>query len=159
MNILAIDPGASGGLVELYPDGKAVAHAMMDDPDLRDFIASFSQAAKQDGVRAVAYMELVGGYVGGNGAPGSAMFNFGNGYGYIRGLLASNLLETHLVRPQTWQAGIPGLKGQEKPDRKRALKQHAARLFPSLKVTLLTADALCIAAYARSMEVRNPAAA
>jgi hypothetical protein len=78
------------------------------------------------------------------------MFNFGNGYGFIRGLLAANLIETHLVRPQTWQAGIPGLHGvKEKPARKRLLKEHAARLFPTAKITLSTADALCIADYAR----------
>lgn len=153
LRILAIDPGASGGLVELYPDGRALAVGMQDDADLRDTIRAFGRNAEIEGDRAVCYLELVGGFIGGNPAPGSAMFNFGNGYGYIRGLLAACLIETHLVRPQTWQAGIPGVRGEkERIVRKRALKEHAARLFPALKVTLKTSDALCIADYARRVE-------
>lgn len=151
--ILAIDPGASGGVVELYPDGRAIAVAMPDDADLRDIVRSFADGAKLEGQHAIAYMELVGGFIAGNKFPGSAMFNFGNGYGYLRGLFAMADIELHLVRPQQWQAGIPGLFGvREKPARKRALKEHAARIFPTLKVTLKTADALCIADYARRIE-------
>jgi hypothetical protein len=150
IRILAIDPGASGGIAELHTDSSAVAHAMMDDSDLRDYMESFAQGGLLDGVRTVCYMELVGGYIAGNAVPGSAMFNFGDGYGYIRGLLAAHRIETRLVRPQTWQAGIPGVRGEkDKGTRKRALKEHAARLFPSLKVTLKTADALLIADYGR----------
>ncbi len=150
--ILAIDPGASGGLAELYPDGSAAAHAMMDDHDLRDHIAVHAENCKIEGIRLVAFMELVGGYIAGNAVPGSAMFNFGNGYGYLRGLMAAHRIELHLIRPQTWQAGIPGVRGEkDKGTRKRALKEHAARLFPTLKVTLKTADALCIGDYGRRM--------
>jgi hypothetical protein len=151
--ILAIDPGASGGVVELYPDGRAIAIAMPEDADLRDQIDYFARSAIYEGDQAVAYLELVGGFIAGNRLPGSAMFNFGSGWGFIRGLLAAYRIETHLVRPQTWQAGIPGIaRVKDKPVRKRALKAHAARLFPTLKVTLLTADALCIADYARRVE-------
>lgn len=158
INILAIDPGASGGVVELYHSGKVSAETMPDDADLCELIALFALASKIEGVRAVCYMELVGGFIKGNPAPGSTMFKFGSGYGYARGLLAANRIEVHLVRPQTWQAGIPGVSGvKEQPVRKRALKEHAARLFPALKVTLATADALCIAAYARN-ELRPVAA-
>lgn len=151
--ILAIDPGASGGVVELYPNGRVVAVAMPDDGDLRDLIEAFACSAHSEAEQAVCYMELVGGFIAGNKLPGSAMFNFGSGYGYLRGLLAANRVELRLIRPQQWQAGIPGVFGvKEKPKRKRALKEHAARLFPTLKVTLKTSDALCIADYARRME-------
>lgn len=158
--IIAFDPGASGGIAELFPSGAAIAYSMPDDADLRDNIHAFTTAASLDGDRVVAYVELVGGFIGGSPAPGSAMFNFGNGYGYIRGVLAALRVETHLVRPQEWQAGIPGVRGtKEKSVRKRALKEHASRLFPSLKVTLKTADALCIADYARRCEALKGAAA
>ncbi len=80
------------------------------------------------------------------------MFNFGDGFGYLRGLLAMAGVKLVLVRPQQWMKGIPGAIGAEKSARKRALKEHAARLFPSLKVTLKTADALCLAEYARQIE-------
>lgn len=150
--LLSIDPGASGGLAELTARG-VVCNAMPDDADLREQIEAFAENAKIEGERAVAYLELVGGYIGGTGAPGSAMFNFGDGYGYIRGLLAAHRIETRLIRPQTWQAGIPGVRGEkDKGTRKRLLKEHAARLFPSLKVTLKTADALCLLDYGRRLE-------
>jgi hypothetical protein len=153
--ILAIDPGATGGIVELWPSGMLEAIAMPDDVELRDLIDEFKSNALLNDYRPVCYLELVGGYIAGNKLPGSAMFSFGDGYGYIRGLLAALRIETHLVRPQTWQAGIPGVRGGEKADRKRALKEHAARLFPEVKPTLKTADALCIADFARR-ELNRP---
>lgn len=151
--ILAIDPGASGGVVELYPNGTAIAVAMPDDAELCEIVRSFAKSAIAEGEGFVCYLELVGGFIAGSKLPGSAMFNFGDGYGYIRGLLAACLVETRLIRPQDWQTGIPGVRGtKEKPARKRLLKEHAARLFPALKVTLKTSDALCLADYARRME-------
>jgi hypothetical protein len=158
--ILSFDPGASGGLAELLPNGGVFACAMPDDADLRDYIDNLQKSASVEGDRVVCYMELVGGFIKGSPVPGSAMFNFGDGYGYIRGLLAAYRIETHLVRPQTWQVGIPGVRGEkDKATRKRALKEHAARLFPSIKVTLKTSDALCIAAYARQQLTSGQTAA
>jgi hypothetical protein len=158
--IMAIDPGASGGIACIYPSGDVTAIAMPDDGDLRDEIAAFVEQAHAENETPVAYMELVGGFIAGNRLPGSAMFNFGSGYGYMRGLLAMARIETRLVRPQEWQTGIPGVRGQrEKAIRKRALKEHAARLFPHLKVTLKTADALCIADFARRAEALKGAVA
>ena len=43
------------------------------------------------------------------------------------------------------QKGIPGLQGVKGADRKRAMKEHASRLYPNSKITLKTADALLIA--------------
>jgi hypothetical protein len=152
-HILAIDPGASGGLVHYINSSTgneiAFARKMPDDAEIVNIIRDFSEL---EGER-VAYLELVGGYIGGAGAPGSAMFNFGDGYGYLRGCLAMAKVKTILVRPQKWQKGIPGCGGGIKgPERKRALKEHAARLFPDLTVTLATADALGIAHYAAQEE-------
>jgi hypothetical protein len=151
-HILAIDPGASGGIVQLLPRGAVFADAMPDNADLRDAIEAFAANARQEGCHAVCYMEIVGGMIkvaGKNVGMGPAMFKFGDGFGYIRGLIDMARIERRMVLPKQWQAGIPGVQGVEKVIRKRALKEHAARLFPSLKITLSTADALCIADYAR----------
>lgn len=146
---MAIDPGASGGIVEVDTKGRVVSYAMPDDHDLKENIRAFKRIADVDGEECIAYMELVGGFIHGKKLPGSAMFNFGNGYGCIRGMLMMADIPFVLVRPQDWQVGIPGVRGEkEKADRKRAIKEHAARLFPNLKVTLKTADALCLALYA-----------
>ena len=143
--IIGVDPGASGGIAELGSNGAHVM-PMLDDLELRDYF----DHVRKPGFEVAVVMELVGGYVGGGGQPGSAMFRFGEGYGYIQGLLSAYRIPLHLVRPQTWQQGIPGLKGNEKPQRKRALKEHAARLFPSVSgITLKTCDALLIAEWGR----------
>lgn len=141
--ILGIDPGQSGGICELWPGREPILHGMMDEVDLREFFETKAMSADYD---TAVYLEQVGGYIG-KPQPGSAMFNFGNGYGFIRGLLAANRIKTVMVRPQTWQKGIPGLQGAKGADRKRAMKEHASRLYPNSKITLKTADALLIADY------------
>lgn len=145
---LGIDPGVSGGIAELWPDGKVDAMPMFADDELRDYFQCI--AANRD-VVPVCYMELVQGFIG-KAQPGSSMFKFGNGYGFLRGLLSANRIKTILVRPQTWQKGIPGVQGVKGPDRKRALKDQAARLFPNSRVTLSTADALLIAHFGQQSE-------
>jgi hypothetical protein len=77
------------------------------------------------------------------------MFRFGEGYGFVRAIPFAYRVRVELVRPQTWQAGIPGLAGKKGVERKRALKEHAARIFPDTKVTLSTCDALLIGDWAR----------
>lgn len=146
--ILGIDPGASGGYAEIHPNGGVVTHGPMDDSDLPEYVENLVIQSRLAGVALTAYLELVGGFIG-KPQPGSSMFKFGNGYGFIRGVLAANYVRTELVRPQDWQKGIPGVQGTKGPDRKRALKEHAARLYPALKVTLKTADALLIAEYGK----------
>lgn len=140
---IGVDPGQSGGICELWDGKEPILHGMMDEPDLRDF---FHGKSVEQEFSTTVYLEQVGGYIG-KPQPGSAMFNFGNGYGFIRGLLAANRVKTVLVRPQTWQKGIPGLQGSKGADRKRAMKEHASRLYPNSKITLKTADALLIADY------------
>jgi hypothetical protein len=149
--IIAIDPGASGGIAEFSSCGQHVtAFKMPELSDLRDYLEAVATASSMEGVPLLAVLEQVGGYIGGNATPGSAMFNFGRGVGHIEGLLAAYHVRTELVRPQVWQKGLPGIAGEkDKATRKRALKENAARLFPNLKVTLSTADALLIGDYAR----------
>lgn len=147
--IIGVDPGQSGGFAEIWPSGKIDVFPMFDEPDMRDYFHSLSTNTEWHPVHV--YIEQVGGYIG-TPQPGSAMFKFGDGYGFIRGMLTANRIPYTLVRPQTWQKGIPGLEGHKGPDRKRALKNHCARLFPNVKVTLSTCDALLIANYGKSLQ-------
>jgi hypothetical protein len=103
---------------------------------------------------AVAYIEQVGGFIG-KPQPGSAMFKFGQNYGRWLGILETLEIRTVLVRPQTWQKTIglgSTLKG---PDRKRALRDIAKRLYPSHNVTLANCDALLILEHAIQAEGRR----
>ena len=145
--IIAIDPGASGAFAVKWPGRPILTYSMPDDAEMAEILGAYKDACNLEKLELVAYLEEVGGYIG-KPTPGSAMFNFGNGYGFIRGVLAANYIKTVLVRPQTWQKGVSGVQSTKGPERKRALKEAAARLYPNIKVTLGNADALLIADYA-----------
>lgn len=150
MNILAIDPGASGGLAWSTSETGWHSHAMPDtDGDILDLLRSI----KASGVERCV-LEQVGGFTG-VGMPGSAMFNFGDGCGFIRGCLMALRFRVELVTPQKWQKrlslGTVKLSGGKGPW-KRRLKEKAQQLYPTQTVTLKTADALLILDYAIAME-------
>ena len=85
MKILAIDPGASGGIAWCDDENNVQAIAMPEtDGDLVDFLQSL-----RIGV-GIAWVEEVGGFIG-RPQPGSAMFKFGFGAGVIRGAFIRNL--------------------------------------------------------------------
>ncbi len=83
------------------------------------------------------------------------MFKFGTSYGRALGSLEALQIRTVLVRPQVWQKTIglgSTLKG---PQRKRALRDVAKRLYPTHKVTLANCDALLILEHAIQAEGRR----
>ena len=139
--IIAIDPGVSGGIAigvdspVLYPMSETVH-------DLAELIRCAKDSADYP---VEAHVELVGGFIGKN-QPGSRMFTFGQSYGQILGILAALQIPVHLVRPQKWQAllGIGNGSGLPKHQWKAKLKAKAQQLYPSLKITLQTADALLL---------------
>lgn len=159
--ILAIDPGKSGGIAYYTPaDGskpaRAYAYPMPDTPGgvlelLRDAVAVAGGPE-----RVEVFLESVSGYAGGPGQPGSAMFRFGEGFGFIQGACMALGVSVALVHPQRWQKALAlGTRGAtDKAAWKRKLRAAAERLFPSLRVTLKTADALLILAYALHLNGR-----
>lgn len=151
--ILAIDPGASGGFAYTDENGGVPTVEQLPMSDLRneDEIAAVLKLYSERGYKV--YMEKVGGFIPdekGEGQPGSRMFVFGEGYGFIRGVLSACGNPPVLVVPQRWQRGFP--KFARKTDRKNCFKTHAAKVFPHLKITLATADALCLLHYAQAQE-------
>jgi hypothetical protein len=151
--IIAIDPGAAGGIAVLYSCGRAVADPMPEtEEDVVNYLRSLESAASVDGITLCAFVEKVGGFIKGNRAPGSTMFNFGFGCGVIEGALRAMRIRTVYVRPQEWQKhfslGTAASSGS-KTAWKNKLKAEAQRRFPQLKVTLKTSDALLILDYAR----------
>ena len=139
----AIDPGKQGGIAVRYAGDKVHAFSMpATEGDLRDL---FVRLYNPDNP-TVAYVEKVGGYIGGPGAPGSAMFNFGRNFGFILGALSALYIRQQLITPQQWQKrlGLGTSKGMTPVQWKNKLKEEAQRRFPEIKVTLKTADALLI---------------
>ena len=148
--ILAIDPGLSGGIA-IWGYGKTECFAMPEtEGDLVDFIKSAKAAACMDVGELVCVLEQVGGFAG-KAQPGSAMFRFGEHFGFLKGVIQTLEIRLELVRPQVWQKGF-GLGTASgcasKSDWKNKLKAEAQRRFPHLAVTLKTADALLILDYA-----------
>lgn len=83
-------------------------------------------------------------------AGAGAMFTFGEGFGFLKGALMALGFEIILVRPAKWQGALSlGKKASHGKDWKRHLKSEAQRRFPTCNVTLKTADALLLLAYAK----------
>ena len=149
---IGIDPGKSGGLAVISRSTSTRAAADAEpmpetEGDIWEWFAGIPSA------RAIAVIEKVNGYIGpGSEAPGSAMFNFGWGYGNLRMALIASGISFEEVTPQRWQKamGIGSRKKTEsKTQFKNRLKAKAQQLFPHIHVTLKTADALLIAEYCR----------
>lgn len=138
--IIAIDPGKSGGFAVGGDISSPALHNMPDT--LGDLVGLFREFP----TGSVVYMEKVGGYAGGAGAPGSAMFNFGKGVGHLEAISYSLGFETRQVMPQKWQKALSlgTSTGMTKGEWKNKLKATAQQLYPNLKVTLSTSDALLI---------------
>lgn len=160
--IVAIDPGASGGIAAntdpiLPADNAMFVHAMPKTE--RDFITILKLIdgnPRTMDPRIVMYLEHVSGFAG-EGQPGSRMFNFGKWF--WGPMFAAMVLgwRVELVRPQKWIKfhGL-GTKGNmTTTEWKNKIKAAAQRKFPGLRVTLATADALMILDYAMQKEGRG----
>jgi hypothetical protein len=148
--IIGIDPGAKGALAFIDERGNAIVHKS-DDTAPRD--ALLDAIAGVELCECTAYLELVGGFQPGRPQPASRAGVLMRSLGKWEGLLEGLGIKYQLVRPQKWQAGIPGVAGvKEYADRKRVLRDEAIRRFPNIKVTLERADALLIADFGRRVE-------
>lgn len=147
--ILAIDPGASGGVAWIDADGLAHCRKMPDTPG--DVLALLITIKTQVlcNVAAVCVLEEVGGFVG-KGQPGSSMFKFGRGFGFLEGALMALGYRVELAKPQKWQKVFSlgtASACENKTQWKNKLKSEAQRRFPYCDVTLATSDALLILEY------------
>jgi len=140
--ILGIDPGAGGGLASWYDNEMCAVKMPATEKDICDWAADFCETG------AFAYIERV------HAMPGqgvTSMFSFGRNYGFLRGCLIAHGIPFEEVTPRTWQKtfGLKKAKGETPTAWKNRLKAKAQQLFPELKVTLATADALLIAEHGR----------
>jgi hypothetical protein len=175
--IIAIDPGAVGGIIISTQNSIISCNPMPEtETDVVELIRSAYRESKSRQCEAVCIIEKVGGFAGGDGQPGSAMFNFGKGTGIIYGALLAFKIRVEEVTPQKWQRSlslggklsvkieknfpkypefaykeekkrIARLNAGYKTDWKNKLKAEAQRLYPSVKVTLKTSDALLLLEY------------
>lgn len=154
--LIAIDPGANGAVAFTCRDG-SIAAVPFDSPDtflntLVDFQKANSRMLTSD---LLCVVEKVGGFIG-KAQPASAAFRFGENYGYIQGVLRALKVPYELVAPATWQRLYPThtKASEDKAQHKRELRDTASRLFPQIRVTLKTADALLLLDFLRKKSVR-----
>jgi hypothetical protein len=140
--IIAIDPGASGGIAWRDKDGLVDALPMPD-----------GMTAQVDQLRAlwaallpsIAIVERVGTYMPGNSGPAAA--TFARHCGHIEAALYCYGISTRQVAPCKWQRAL-GAWPKDKQERKRAIRDTMASRYPHLSVTLKTADALGLLTWA-----------
>lgn len=154
--IIAIDPGKVGGIVVYSVTRKKVVSVviMPETPmDLYNYLKKWLCNSR-------CYLEKVGGLPG---MGGSAMFNFGKGFGHLEMALLTLKIPTTEVTPQKWQKALQlGTKGNRSTNEwKLKLKGRAQQLFPTVEKEftiktqgdwLSVSDALLIAEYARINE-------
>lgn len=145
--VIAIDPGASGGIA-WSKDGQVGCCPMPDAlPELRQFFTLLLTGT----VAPVAYVEKVPKFVG-KAIPSSTTAVLFYNYGYLEGMLAYAGVRIVQVPPHDWQKFFNlGTKRDcaSTTEWKNKLKAEAIRRFPDQKVTLSVSDALLILDYAK----------
>lgn len=141
--IIAIDPGKNGGIAVYSIDiGRVIEVVKMPETpqELLRFLRLYS-------FNSICYLEKVQGLPG---MSGSAMFNFGCGFGHLEMALLACKIPTVSVTPQKWQKSLQlGNKGNKSTTEwKNKLKAKAEQLFPYVgRITLAISDALLILQY------------
>lgn len=149
---IGIDPGVSGGIAVLGRNGYAQAYKMPPtNMDLWELIQEIKAAADFEQYPVKAVLESV------SSSPQMGVksaFTFGNGFGHLEMALTAAGIPFERVRPQVWQKALGCLTGGNK----NVSKRRAQELFPALKITHATADALLIAEYGRRQNLRGKGA-
>ena len=140
MTIIGIDPGTNGGIAWIA-DGKPCVEKMPDTlQDLWEVIHLLEYHTEKYGGNCRAYIEQV------HSSPQMGVksaFTFGNGFGHLEMALTAAGIPFERVRPQVWQKALGCMtKGD-----KNITKRKAQELFPDIKATHWSSDALLIAHY------------
>lgn len=157
---LGIDPGVSGAMIALVGDDVMVYQHEDDERGQWDWLAQFI------GVPAYAVIEqqtarptnipqkdpVTGKTTWRQTVLASTVSLYG-GYRALRAMLVCGHIAHDDCPPAQWQKWleIRRDKGEKDGPWKNRLKDRAQQLFPAIKVTLGTADALLIAYYCRSI--------
>ena len=160
--IIAIDPGLKGGIAWVK-NGKVEAVKMPDTPKaIREWLVSEVIPESIFGTEEITcYLEKVNAMPK-QGCKGT--WTFAEHYGAVKAILMCLEIPMVEVSPQKWQRAIgasrpslpdnatPSQKEANKREGKHKIKQIVEARYPSLKITLATADALGILMYAEREE-------
>jgi len=161
--IIGIDPGSSGALCVFIP-GKLVKVIKMpkDITELRDFFAYYAENFKP-----IVFLEKLSVrpddvVVQGDRAAMGKLYRIQKlmaNFEHLKALAETAGIPYVMVHPASWQTKLKlRVRGvhEEKADRKKRYQEHAAKLYPGVKVTLWNADALLIMHFGRWALVNEP---
>lgn len=150
--IVAIDPGVSGGIVALSAgSGEIVQWSMPESSDgICNLFQQIQREQSEAGNAVRVVQENINGFMG-KSLPGSRMFVMGRNFGITEGAAKMAGFSVTLVTPRKWQGDLNFEKGDLKRDQwKRFLKRRACDLYPDIRITSETADAILIMHWARN---------
>lgn len=137
MITIGVDPGKSGGIAWIGPDGPSAEPVKnMTDREIYRLLASLADEAQIAIIERVHSMPKQG---------VASSFAFGVSFGALCMAVAAAGIPFELASPAKWQKDM---KCRTKGD-KNVSKRRAQELFPELKVTHAIADALLIAEWGR----------
>jgi hypothetical protein len=146
MIIVGIDPGLSGG-ISIYD--KKNGHRAFKMPETTQDITMILKSVQEGSNGDLKiFLEHVHAMPG-NGA--SSAWKFAQNFGEIRGVVTALQIPFEMVSPMKWMKVFRQMP-KDKADRKKKLKSLAQELYPELKATLNTADAILIMEYGRIKE-------
>lgn len=160
--IIGIDPGKNGAIVILGPErpGKywtTIQPFKIGKTDTQQSIIEFlEQHIVKNGKRhsSICYLEEPPAFIP-SAIPSSSIAKLMINFGEISGVLGALRIPNLFVRPPKWQKAIIGMCKLKGMDRKKRLQEEAFRLYPSLKPTRRTCDAILIAEYGRRLENKS----
>jgi len=142
---MGIDPGQSGALALLTIKGDDETYTLPfkkeTDADIVKVMANIQETAPL----TKCYIENV------HSMPKQGIasaFKFGKNFGLLIGALYASKIPFEFVTPVVWQRSLKCLSKGDK----NVTKTKAQQLFPGMKITHATADALLIAEYGRRIE-------
>ncbi len=137
---IGVDPGKKGGVGIISSGGWSRVYKI---PETEKDIWSLFENFKNMGEIQIALIEKV------HSMPQQgvkSVFSFGQNYGFLRACLIGNKIPFIEIAPGKWQRKLGCLtKGN-----KNITKAKAQQLFPHIKITHATADAILIAYYAKN---------
>jgi len=141
---IGIDPGVNGGIAWTHENGmraEKMPDTMQGVWELITHIINDSAMIYRH-TEFKAYIEQV------HSSPQMGVksaFTFGNGFGHLEMALTAAGIPFERVRPQVWQKSMGCMTGGDK----NVSKRKAQELFPHIKCTHATSDALLIAEFGR----------
>ena len=146
MIYIGIDPGKKGAMAILREDGSSIIYPF-SEAGYKEVLADYS--TENFKCRATCCLEHVSAMPG-NGSV--SMFNFGENFGFIQGLLTAYEIPYELVRPQKWKKefSVTADKNQAIDVCKRLFPNAILKRTDRCKVDDSNfAEALLMAEYAR----------